>query len=219
MDVTKYGGITAIANSGYTLVEYTVKGKTVKSLEALPVYLGKSETLSKEKILEYITDSLQKEYKGKKVIDIRVCIPFIPQKTKVKIDGFYYYLGGKTGNSIYLNNDVPLYLSRDDEEYLRKIIKAIEKSNYEETDKYGNVIITKEKNQNLFKTLISKLNCKPYINNRWNIYKALEGKEEVFAALDIEKQCFVISQIITWLNSATQNVNLKYLGGSEHAGT
>lgn len=219
LDVTKYGGITAIANSGYTLVEYTVKGKTVKSLEALPVYLGKSETLSKEKILEYITDSLQKEYKGKKVIDIRVCIPFIPQKTKVKIDGFYYYLGGKTGNSIYLNNDVPLYLSRDDEEYLRKIIKAIEKSNYEETDKYGNVIITKEKNQNLFKTLISKLNCKPYINNRWNIYKALEGKEEVFAALDIEKQCFVISQIITWLNSATQNVNLKYLGGSEHAGT
>ena len=169
--------------------------------------------------MEYITDSLQKEYKGKKVIDIRVCIPFIPQKTKVKIDGFYYYLGGKTGNSIYLNNDVPLYLSRDDEEYLRKIIKAIEKSNYEETDKYGNVIITKEKNQNLFKTLISKLNCKPYINNRWNIYKALEGKEEVFAALDIEKQCFVISQIITWLNSATQNVNLKYLGGSEHAGT
>ena len=228
LDVTKYGGITAIANSGYTLVEYTVKGKTVKSLEALPVYLGKSETLSKEKILEYITDSLQKEYKGKKVIDIRVCIPFIPQKTKVKIDGFYYYLGGKTGNSIYLNNDVPLYLSRDDEEYLRKIIKAIEKSNYEDcrhievqilADKYGNVIITKEKNQNLFKTLISKLNCKPYINNRWNIYKALEGKEEVFAALDIEKQCFVISQIITWLNSATQNVNLKYLGGSEHAGT
>ena len=60
-DVTKYGGITSIANSGYTLVEYTVKGKNVKSLEALPVYLGKSETLSNEKILEYITGALQKE--------------------------------------------------------------------------------------------------------------------------------------------------------------
>ncbi len=217
-DVTKYGGITSIANSGYTLVEYTVKGKNVKSLEALPVYLGKSETLSNEKILEYITGALQKEYKGKEVTDIRVCIPFIPQKSKVKIDGFDYYLGGKTGNSIYLNNDVPLYLSPVDEEYLRKIIKAMEKSNYEEIDKYGDVIITKEKNNNLFKTLLSKLNSKPYMNNRWNIYKILEGKEEVFDSLDIEKQCFVINQIIYWINSTTQNVNLKDLGGSEHAG-
>lgn len=218
LDVTKYGGLT-VSNSGYTLVAYTVKGKKVKSLEALPVYLGKSETLSKEKILEYITVSLQKEYKGKKVTDIRVCIPFIPQKSKVKIDGFDYYLGGKTGNAIYLNNDVPLYLSHVDEEYLRKIVKAMEKSYYKEVDKFGNVIITKEKNRKFFQTLLLKLNSNPYVNNRWNIYKTLEGKEEVFDALDIERQCFVINQIIAWINSATQNVNLKDLGGSEHDGT
>lgn len=45
LDVTKYGGITSIANSGYTLVEYKVKGKTIRSLEALPVYLGPSATV------------------------------------------------------------------------------------------------------------------------------------------------------------------------------
>ena len=218
-DVTKYGGITSIANSGYTLIEYTVKGKTVRSLEALPVYLGRSDTLTKEKILGYITDVVQKEYRGKKVSDLRVCAPFIPQKSKVRVDGFYYYIGGKTGNSIYLNNDVPLYLSYEEEEYLRKIIKAIEKANYEEMDKNGNVIITKEKNSSFFKTLALKLNRKPYKNNKWNIYKIIEGKEDVFEALDIEKQCFVINQIIYWINSATQNVNLKNLGGSEHAGT
>ncbi len=218
-DVTKYGGITSIANSGYTLIEYTIKGKTVRSLEALPVYLGKSETLTNENILGYITEALRKEYKGKEVSDIRVCVPFIPLKSKVRIDGFCYYLGGKTGNSIYLNNDEPLYLSYDDEEYLRKIIKALEKSNYEETDKDGNVIITKEKNIELFKVLALKLCSKPYCNNKWNIYKVIEGKEDVFEELDIEKQCFVINQIIYWINSTTQNVNLKYIGGSEHAGT
>ncbi|MGN0383630.1 MAG: type II CRISPR RNA-guided endonuclease Cas9 [Eubacterium sp.] len=218
-DVTKYGGITSIANSGYTLIEYTVKGKKVRSLEALPVYLGKSDTLTKEKILDYISETLQKEYSGKEVLNLRVCVPFIPQKSKVRIDGFYYYIGGKTGNSIYLNNDVPLYLSYDDEEYLRKIIKAIEKANYEEADKNGNVIITKEKNNQLFKTLALKLNRKPYNNNRWNIYKIIEGKEDVFEALYVEKQCFVINQIINWINSTTQNVNLKNLKGSEHAGT
>lgn len=218
-DVTKYGGITSIANSGYTLIEYKVKSKTIRSLEALPVYLGKSETLTKEKILGYITEALKKEHKGKEVSDVRVCVPFIPQKSKIKMNGFYYYLGGKTGNSIYLNNDVPLYLSKDDEEYLRKILKAIEKANYEETDKDDNVIISKEKNNQLFKTLSLKLNSKPYSDNRWNIYKTLEGKESVFDALDIEKQCFVIKQIICWINSATQNVNLKDLNGSEHEGT
>lgn len=216
LDVTKYGGLT-VSNSGYTLVEYTVKGKNVKSLEALPVYLGRSETLTKEKIREYITEALQKEYKNKKVTDIRVCIPFIPQKSKMRIDGFDYYLGGKSDNSIYLNNAVPLYLSQE-EEYLRKMIKAIEKSNYDEIDKYGNVIITKEKNYDLFQTLLSKLNRKPYSNNQWNIYKILEGKEEAFAALEIEKQCFVINQILCWINSATQAVNLKDLGGSINSG-
>lgn len=218
-DVTKYGGITSIANSGYTLIEYTIKGKTVRSLEALPVYLGKSETLTNENILGYITEALRKEHKGKEVSDIRVCVSFIPLKSKVRIDGFCYYLGGKTGNSIYLNNNEPLYLSYDDEEYLRKIIKALEKSNYEETDKDGNVIITKEKNIELFKVLALKLCSKPYCNNKWNIYKAIEGKEDVFEELDIEKQCFIINQIINWINSTTQNINLKYMEDSEHAGT
>ena len=218
-DVTKYGGITSIANSGYTLIEYRVKGKTVRSLEALPVYLGKSDTLTKEKILGYITEAVRQEYKGKDVSDLRVCIPFIPQKAKVKIDGFYYYIGGKTGNSIYLYNAVPFYLTNEDGEYLRKIIKAIETANYEETDKEGNVLITKEKNKKLFGTIVLKLNRKPYINNKWNINKIIEGKEDIFNALEVEKQCFVVKQIIYWINSITQNVDLKSLEGSEHAGT
>lgn len=218
-DVTKYGGITSIANSGYALIEYVVKGKKVRSLEALPVYLGKSNTLTEEKILAYMTEAFKKEHKSEDILNIRVCVPFIPQKSKVSIDGFDYYLGGKTGNSIYLNNAVSLYLSHADEEYLRKIVKAMEKADYEEEDKDGTVIITEEKNSKLFKALLIKLNSKPYSNNKWNICKSIAGKEETFNALDIEKQCFVINQIIYWINSTTQNVNLKNLGGNEHAGT
>lgn len=217
-DVTKYGGITSIANSGYTLVEYHVKGKVIRSLEALPVYLGKSDTLTNEKIIGYLTETLNKEYKGKKVSNLRVCVLFIPPKSKVRIDGFSYYLGGKTGNSIYLNNDEPLYLSSEEEQYLRKIIKAIERTDYSEIDRDGLAVITKEKNLAFFKTLLSKLNNKPYVKNRWNIYKTLEGKETIFDSLTIERQCFVINQILYWINSTTQNVNLKDLKGSEHAG-
>lgn len=217
-DVTKYGGITSIANSGYTLVEYKVKGKVIRSLEALPVYLGRSESLTVEKIKTYISESLKKEYRGKEVSDIRVCMPFIPQKSKVRVDGFDYYIGGKTGNSIYLNNNTPLYLREDMEEYLRKLIKAVEKDYYDEIDQDGCIIITEERNIELFNELLSKLNNKPYSNNRWNISKTLNGKETNFRKLELERQCYVIQQIINWINSSVQNVNLKDIGGSEHAG-
>lgn len=217
-DVSKYGGITSIANSGYTLVEYTVKGKKVKSLEALPVYLGNSDTLTNEAIIDFLIPRLAKEYKGKPVADLRVCMPFIPQKSKVKVDGFNYYLGGKTGTSIYLNNAEPLYLATNEEEYLRKIIKAIDKSYYDETYNDGNAILTKEKNYQLFNTLLNKLNSKPYSNNKWNINKTLNGKEEVFKNLGIKEQCFVIDQIIKWVNSSVQNVNLTFIDGAKSAG-
>lgn len=218
-DVTKYGGITSIANSGYTLVEYKIKGASVRSLEALPVYLGRSETLTDEKIVKYLSDTLGKEYKGKEVSDIKVCVPFIPQKSKVQIDGFCYYLGGKTGSYIYLNNAEPLYLPYEKEQYLGKIVKAMEKSNFGETDKNDHVIITAERNYEFFQTLLFKLRSKPYVYNKQNIVKQLEENEAMFMDLDIEKQCFVINQIILWINSAMQNVNLKYINGSEHAGT
>lgn len=163
--------------------------------------------------------ALAEEFKGKKVTELKVCIPFIPPKSTVKINGFRYYLGGKSGNSIYLNNIEPLYLSLQDEEYLRKIMKAIDKADYEECDQEGCAIITKDKNFALFKTLILKLSGNPYRFNKWNICKILEKKEDIFRKLELERQCFVINQIICWINSATQNVNLKDIKGSEHAGT
>lgn len=222
-DVTKYGGITAIANSGYTLVEYKVNGKTTRSLEALPVYLGRAEQLTEKTVVDYLSSSLQKTSK-KKIEDIQVCKLFIPQGSKVKIDGFYYYLGGKTGESIYLNNAVPFYLSPAHEEYLRKLLKAVERNNFNEHDKNGNIILTSSKNIQLLFTIFKKLNSKPFSNNRWNIYSSLvKGKEDkveqMFSNLSIDKQAEVINQIIMWINSSRQNVDLSLIGGSAHSGT
>lgn len=218
-DVTKYGGITAIAISGYTLAEYRVKDEMIRSLEALPVYLGRAENLTEEMVINYITPILQSENKKKRVENVRVCKLFIPQKSKVRIDGFEYYLGGKTGNSIYLNNAVPFYLSVRDEGYLRKLLKATEQKYYQEKDKDHNVILTSEKNVMFYKVLVDKLQGKPFCNNRWNICKILEGKEEVFGGLCVEEQCQVIRQIIIWVNSSAQNVDLQLIGGSQYSGT
>lgn len=217
-DVTKYGGITAIATSGYTLIEYKVKGKTIRSLEALPVYLGRVVELKPETIINYMTDALQLEYRNKKVEDIQVRRLFIPQKSKVKMNGFYYYLGGSSGNSIYLRNAVPLYLPPKEEEYLRKMMKAIERDYYNEKDKNGNIILTAEKNVVLYNILMKKLQGKPYSNNRWNIYKSMEDSEGAFQTLSMKEQCYIINQIIAWINSSIQTVDLQLIGGNKNAG-
>lgn len=217
-DVTKYGGITAIANSGYTLVEYQVNDKMIRSLEALPVSLGRSEELTEDAVLQYIIPVLQREQKKKKVEHARVCKLFIPQKSKVKIDGFYYYLGGKTGDHICLTNAVPLYLCPTDEEYLRKLLKAIEKNDYLEIDKDHKLVLTQEKNMALYNVLIQKLQSKPFVYNKWNIYRILEGKEAVFESLSMENQCYIINQILLWITSSAQIVDLQLMGGSKNSG-
>lgn len=217
-DVTKYGGITAIANSGYTLVEYQVNDKIIRSLEALPVSLGRAEQLTEDAVLQYIIPVLQREHKKKKVEHVRVCQLFIPQKSKVKIDGFDYYLGGKSGNSIYLTNAVPLYLAPTDEEYLRKLLKGLEKNDYQEIDKDHNLILTPEKNMALYRALMQKLQGNPFVHNKWNIYRTLEGKEAVFAGLNMENQCYVVNQILMWITSSTQSVDLQLMRGSKHSG-
>lgn len=218
-DVTKYGGYGSISSAGYALVEYKVKGKKVRSLEALPVYLGRSNALTNEDIMQYISAAFQKEYAGKEISDLSVRVPFIPMESKVEIDGFEYYLGGKSTNQFYLKNAMPLYLPDNDEEYFRKIMKAIEIDDYKEVGKNGKAVITKENNMILFDTLSAKLKSEPYIHNRCNIYKILEGKEKIFKDLDIQKQCYVIVKIIDWIKSKTQGVDLTDIQGKKQSGT
>ena len=46
-DVTRYGGLTNVVGAGYTLVEYYLKEKKIRTLEQLPVYLGRVDSLTK----------------------------------------------------------------------------------------------------------------------------------------------------------------------------
>ena len=63
LDVTKYGGLTSVSASGYTLLEYDVKGKKIRSLEAIPIYLGRVSELTNEAILKYFEKVLIEENK------------------------------------------------------------------------------------------------------------------------------------------------------------
>lgn len=217
-DVTKYGGRTAVTNMCYTLVEYKVKGKRVLSLEALPVYLGKIETLSEESIVKYLQDTLTMEYKGKEVSDIKVKYKVIRFRTKIKLDGFTYYLGGKTQGFIYLENAVPLFVSTKEEKYIHKLEKAYNNNFYCETDSEGEQFISSKKNEDLWDTLYNKLIATEYSRKKNTIKDIMLKGKESFLGMDIKGQVGVLLEVLKGFRLTCEALNMFNVGGKTSSG-
>ena len=137
----------------------------------------------------------------------------------LKIDGYFYYIGGKTGGNYYLYNAVPLKLDISDLMYVKKIDKAIQLNDYQEKDDRNRCIISKERNEELFTTIISKIEHGIYKNRKGSLGTSVLNGRDVFFTLSVEEQCKVITNIISAFASNTQNIDLSLLNESAHAGT
>lgn len=217
-DVTKYGGLTAVAGSGYTLVEYYIKGKKVRSLESLPIYLGRSDSLTEEQLLKYFEKSISEENKGKTIENLRICRKLIPAKSLIQYDGMYYYLGGKTGNNIYVRNAVQLCFGQEQMNYLKKVEKAVAKDDYGEHDKNGQPVLAKEYNQNIYKQFMGKFEKTLFSNLPRTLKGCILDNEEKFNLLSIKEQCYILLQLCVHFCSG-ETADLRLLGGTEKTGT
>lgn len=216
-DVTKYGGVTSILNTAYALVEYTVKGQRVRSLEAIPLYVA-ATSKDDPALYAYLQQALQMENKKALVEGLSVRLYPVRQRALVKLDGYYYHLGGMTGSSIYLLDAVPLYLSGGWVSYVKKIEKALERSFFHDVDKNGQAVLTNEKNQALYDLLVQKLSASIYKNKKCTIINTLVQGRDAFAALSLEQQCATLASVLAWMNTAQQFVDLQDIGGSAHSG-
>lgn len=197
-DVTKYGGRSDIASMCYCLVRYKVSGKEVLSLEALPIALGNIESISDEQILAYLYQSLSAENAKKVVTDIQIKYRCIRLNSLVKIDGFYYYLGGKTGKQIYLKNGTPLILDYEDALYIKKLEKAMAIDDFDDekeddTDKR----ISPENNMRIYDMFIMKIR-NVYRDKKTSILPLLENSREEMKQLGIKEQVSLLLQIVKW---------------------
>ena len=215
-NIKRYGGRGSIKASGYCLVEYTKKKKTIRSLEAIPVYLGRKCSLSEEKLLEYLKDVLSDG--GKVAIsDIRICLPFIPSNSLVKIDGYLYYLGGKSNDQIQLFNAYQLKMKKEEIEYIRKIEKAVLLSKFDEIDREKNPILSKEKNIELYEIIQDKIENTVYSKRLSSFEKFLKEAKFKFININIDIQCKVLYNIIFNLANL-QEVDLSDIGGTKSKG-
>lgn len=216
-DVTKYGGLTNIAVSGYSLIEYKIKGNTVRSLESIPVFLGRVSLISVEELVEYFSKIIQAENSKTVISDVRVCYKFIPSDALIKYNGFYYYLGGKSNDVIAVKSACEIYFDYKSMNYIKKVEKAVLTKDFEEANKYGEKIITNERNNDFYNLLIKKYNNDIFSKQVGTMKKIVIGGEVKFSELTLADQCNVLIEIINNLYMNTR-ANMKSIGGNGQSG-
>ena len=220
-DVTKYGGKSGISTAAYTLISFGEKKKEIRRLESIPLFLLKDvklDSIGQELLLDYYRKKLSKNGK-KNITDVKIIYPIIPLDSLLRVDGYYYYLGGRSKDSVYLYNAVPLKMKSSQYYYVKKIYKALEKHYYAEKDKDGKQILTKEENLELYKEITKKLCNGIFKSRKGSLASTLEKQGYIFETLTLENQCLVLKSIIDSFSSCTKNVDLSLIDAGKNVGT
>lgn len=219
-DVSKYGGMTKIKNAYSIIVQYVgKKGEIVKEIVPLPIYLT-NRNITDQDLIDYIA-SITPQAKDISIIYRKLCINQL-----VKVNGFYYYLGGKTSNSICIDNAIQVLLSNefliyakllDKVNTLRKSDLSINVQNISTLSPIAKeqISITINDNLKFYDYLVEKLNS--------NIYKKMKGNKasdlidigrEKFKEIDVSSQCILLLEILNMLTNMKTTYDIKLLGFS-----
>ncbi len=116
-DVTKYGGYTSVNICYFFLVEHEVKGKKVRTIEALPGYLESRVEKDPNELERYCTENLGLKNVSVQYRKIRI-------QSLLKADGYYMHLSGKSENRLAVRNAMSLSLSPMWIEYIHNLVSA-----------------------------------------------------------------------------------------------
>ena len=209
MDTKKYGGYNKPAGSCYSLVEYTDKKRTVRSLEVVPVYmLGAINE----------PDSLRKFHSETLGKDVDVIMPVIRLNTLFEWNGFRMHIGGRTGDSILFYNAINLLMDDSRLKYCKALFKY-------DTDRKGRVLrppeyygMTKEMNMDLYDYLTQRASSKPYGQFMTAFLENLRSGRSTFEELDCLEQASLLNSMLLAFHCNNSNANLKLIKGSTAAG-
>ena len=219
-DVTKYGGMTKIKNAYSIIVQYIgKKGEVIKEIVPLPIYLT-NRNITDQDLIDYVA-SITPEAKDISIIYRKLCINQL-----VKVNGFYYYLGGKTNSKIYIDNAVELVVPTNIAVYikvlekfdlLRKDNKAIKASTV--TTRIYNegstaiVSITDKDGLIVYDYLMSKLRTPLYMKMKGNKVDELStiGRSK-FTNMTLEDQSIYLLEVLNLLTNSKTIFDVKPLG-------
>ena len=211
-DIEKYGGYNKATGAYFMLIKSKdKKGKEIRTLEFIPIYL-KKELEKQQNAIEYLIQE-----RGLK--EPEILLKKIKMDTLFNVDGFKMWLSGRTGGQLVFKNANQLILAKDDTETLKKILKFIQRKKENKnlklvvTDK-----ITEEDLLHLYDTFLDKLKNSIYNRRLSAQVKTLSEKKDNFIKLDMEDKCIVLSEILHLFQCQSGSANLKPIGGPGNAG-
>ena len=194
-DVNIYGGYKSITPAFFTLIESEdKKGNKQRSIESVPLFMKNQFLNDSNSCMEYFENVYG--LKNPKVV-----ISQIRKNAYLIIDDFPVLLRGSTGKQLKLQCAVQLIVSQEQERYLKKLEKYIQK-NSQRKDKKQNLPITeydaltKESNIRIYDMFIDKLTNTIYSKRPANPVDKLKTKKELFEQLSVEIQCVVLNEIL-----------------------
>jgi len=203
-DVSKYGGLGCITTAYFFLVEHDEKSKKVRTIEMVPVYLKKQIEEDPNGLLNYCTDKL-------KLVNPVIKISKIKNHSLIKVNGYLYYLTGRSGNRLRLYNAINLYIPQDWVNYLKNVESSVK-------NKYLNKNITLQKNIDLYTLLLDKHKNSIFRYKCNSMGDLLEKGFSSFKKLPLDKQCQVLIQIFSLTAIGPVSGDLSLIGGSPNSG-
>lgn len=208
-DVCKYGGYKKYTGTYFFLVEYTLKEKRVRSIEAMPLY--KKEQLNTiEKLEQYCREQLKYE-------EPSIRLKKIKMYSLIKVDGFYLYLTGRSGKQLLVSNAVQLSLEYKYVLYIKKISSAYERKLTDEQLE-DDKDISKDSNMELYNVLKDKHLQTIYKKRPNPAGDKLAIRQKEFENLSVSKQIYVLLQILQLSQLTNSGADLTEIGESKAIG-
>lgn len=211
-NMNRYGGYGSITIAYYSIYSYTIKKKNSRldkkiKIGFVPLYL-KEKLDSNEEKLKFFKKTI-KLRKNESIMEMKILYPKLRSNNKVKLNGMYYRLGGKTDNNICIDNAISLIVDPKWSEYSKGIDQVIRDENSNRIK-----LFSREDNLEFFDYLRNKILNKIYRHRNFPNRElfASEKTRETFINLDLQDQLIALSQIINVLTNKKVTLSLDKIG-------
>lgn len=210
----RYGGYNKDTGTYMFLVEHGEAGKRVRSIE--PLYLRYAQRVQDdpEYLAVYCTEQLG-------LMNPKIIVPEIKFNTLLEINGFQFWMTGRTGTQQITGvQTFQLLLPETDEIYLKKVLKGCQKvtsaKGQIELDEKADRV-TREENEALYDVLLEKMQLPIYQSRPAKQVKTVSEGKKYFDQMTLTEQCFTLLNILQLFRGNGQ-ANLTGIGGSKAAG-
>ncbi len=209
-DSSKYGRYNRPSACYFCLAEFCENGKASKIRGVMPIDLYREKEYVRQPE-HYISDTYG-------VTDVRILIPCIKYNSCLEFNGFRMHLSSKSGGGKQLvyKPAVQLVLGSKSEAYIKKISKYLTKSQDRRINSFDK--LSCEENIAVYDLITYKLTDTIFKQNFDAVRKTVINGREKFVSLEIERQCYVISELLKILHANVMMGNLEEICGAKNSG-